>query len=67
MNLNRRGGRENSSQHDENRGFCPWNEIYLGTIKLRGNTPLLKSREYNYWKGQKIFKSKNLLSWKEQS
>lgn len=39
VNLNRRRGRENSSHHDENKGFCPWNEmkkiqfIYLGTIK----------------------------------
>lgn len=48
MNLNREGGRDNSSQHGENRGFHPWNEmkkiqfIHLGTIKLRGNTPLPK-------------------------
>lgn len=39
MNLNRKRGREDSSQHDENRGFCPWNEmnkiqfIHPGTIK----------------------------------
>lgn len=39
MNLNRKGESKNRSQHDENRKFCPWNEmkeiqfLHLGTIK----------------------------------